>query len=208
MRFLNEGDKGAVKATDASVKNKWSWKWPDEPLQHSFDKIGTAKYTLSECIRKIDVAGTAWCLWCEDKISNGSNGKKHLVNHCSTDKHLDRLKNLTPSLKKTAIAALSIFHGPQVESSFSLMKDMMSMKPGSMSVASFSSIQTVKYYLKSKQKTSTEYFHRSSTNHTPVSRDLVKNMQHATKEYEAQQITKKQELDSETESLKVSRIIC
>ena len=84
----------------------------------------------------------------------------------------------------------------------------MSKKSGSMSVATFSSIQMVKYYLKSKQKTSTEYFHRSSTNHTPVSRDLVKNMQHATKEYEAQLITKKQGLDSEIESLKVSRIIC
>ena len=92
MRFLKEGDKGAVKATDASVTNIWSWKWPDEPLQHSFDKIGPVKYTLGECIRKIDVAGIAWCLWCEDKISYGSNGKKHLVNHCSTDKHLDILK--------------------------------------------------------------------------------------------------------------------
>ena len=81
-----------MKATDASVKNKWSWKWPDEPLQHSFDKIGPVKYTLGECIRKIDVAGTAWYLLCEVKISYGSNGKKHLVNHCSTDKHLDRLK--------------------------------------------------------------------------------------------------------------------
>ena len=33
-------------------------------------------------------------------------------------------QNLTPSLKKIANAALSIFHGPQVESSFSLMKDV------------------------------------------------------------------------------------
>ena len=36
MRFLKEGDKTAVKAIDSSVKNRWSWKWPDEILEHSF----------------------------------------------------------------------------------------------------------------------------------------------------------------------------
>ena len=36
MQFLKEGDKTAVKAMDSSVKNRWSWKWPDERLEHFF----------------------------------------------------------------------------------------------------------------------------------------------------------------------------
>ena len=31
-------------------------------------------------------------MWCEDKISYANNGKKHLMRHCVTDKHLERLK--------------------------------------------------------------------------------------------------------------------
>ena len=66
MRFLKEGDKTAVKAIDSSVKNRWSWKWPDEILEHSFGNFGPNKYKIGECIKKIDVPGTAWCMWCED----------------------------------------------------------------------------------------------------------------------------------------------
>ena len=66
MRFLKEGDKTAVKAIDSSVKNRWSWKWPDEILEHSFGNFGPIKYKIGECIKKIDVPGTAWCMWCEE----------------------------------------------------------------------------------------------------------------------------------------------
>ena len=92
MRFLKEGDKTAVKAIDSSMKNRWSWKWPDKILEHSFGNFGPIKYKIGECIKKIDVPGTAWCMWCEDKISYANNGKKHLMRHCVTDKHLERLK--------------------------------------------------------------------------------------------------------------------
>ena len=60
MRFLKEGDKTAVKAIDSSVKNRWSWKWPDEILEHSFGNFGPIKYKIGECIKNIDVPGTAW----------------------------------------------------------------------------------------------------------------------------------------------------
>ena len=52
MRFLKEGDKTAVKAIDSSVKNCWSWKWPDEILEHSFGNFGPIKYKIGECIKK------------------------------------------------------------------------------------------------------------------------------------------------------------
>ena len=60
MRFLKEGDKTAVKAIDSSVKNRWSWKWPEEILEHSFWNFGPIKYKIEECIKNIDVPGTAW----------------------------------------------------------------------------------------------------------------------------------------------------
>ena len=40
----------------------------------------------------MDVPGTAWCMSCEDKVSYANNGKIHLMRHCVTDKHLERLK--------------------------------------------------------------------------------------------------------------------
>ena len=41
MRFLKEGyNKTAVKVIDSTVKNRWSWKWPYERLEHSFQNIG------------------------------------------------------------------------------------------------------------------------------------------------------------------------
>ena len=74
MRFLKEGDKASVKTIDSSVRNKWSWKWTEEVVERSFDRgIGKVKYKLGDCISKVDIPGVAWCLWCEDKISYGSN---------------------------------------------------------------------------------------------------------------------------------------
>ena len=57
MRFLKEGDKTAVKAVESSVKNRWSWKWPEERLEHSFGNIGPIKYSIGDCIKKFTFLG-------------------------------------------------------------------------------------------------------------------------------------------------------
>ena len=111
-----------------------------------------------------------------------------------------------PTLQKVAKAALSLFHGPQVESSFSLMKDIMNKKAGSMSVPTFDSIQTVKYFLKAKDKSSLEYFKRPSINHTPVDSHLVNNVKCATKAYTANLAKKREELEKEMGDLKMKRV--
>ena len=92
MKFLKEGDKAAVKNIDAKVKNKWSWKWVEETLSRDILKVGPVRYKLGDCIAKIDVAGVAFCKWCEDKITYSGNGKKHLISHCNTEKHVEKLK--------------------------------------------------------------------------------------------------------------------
>ena len=81
-----------MKDIDNKVKNKWSWKWAGEVLSRDVPKVGPVTYTLGECLVKIDVAGVAFCKWCEDKVAYGGNGKKHLVAHCNTDKHVQRLR--------------------------------------------------------------------------------------------------------------------
>ena len=45
---------------------------------------------------------------------------------------------------------LTVFHGPRVESSFSVMGHVMDKKSGRMNVSTYSAIQTVKYSLAAK----------------------------------------------------------
>ena len=91
MRFLIEGYKTVAKAIVSSVKNCWSWKWTDERLEHPLGNVGPIKYKIGDCIKKFDIPGTAWCMWCEHKISFANKGK-NLMRYCVTDKHLEGLK--------------------------------------------------------------------------------------------------------------------
>ena len=56
-----------------------------------------------------------------------------------------QLNEKYPVLSKLSLAALTVFHGPRVESSFSVMGDVMDKKSGRMNVSAYSAIQTVKY---------------------------------------------------------------
>ena len=57
MCFLKQGDKTAVKAIVSSVKNRWSWKWPDVRLEHSLGNVGPVKYKIGDCIKKLTFPG-------------------------------------------------------------------------------------------------------------------------------------------------------
>ena len=63
-----------------------------------------------------------------------------------------------PLLSKMSLALLTIFHGPRVESSFSVMGDIMDKKSGRMNVSTYSAIETVKYSLNAKTSHTFEYF--------------------------------------------------
>ena len=47
-------------------------------------------------------------------------------------------------------ALLTIFHGPRVGSSFSVMGEVMDKKSGRMNMSTYTAIQTVKYSLNAK----------------------------------------------------------
>lgn len=70
----------------------------------------------------------------------------------------DRMKEAFPGLQAVAMAALSIFHGPAVESSFSEMSNYMDKHKGQMEVHTYDASQKVRYYLRSQGKKATELY--------------------------------------------------
>jgi hypothetical protein len=85
--------------------------------------------------------------------------------------------NKYPILCKVAWAALTIFHGPKVESTFSLMGDILNPQCSRLKTSSVSAIQTVKYHLKAHGKSAIEYFRRGAEE--KVDAALVQNMKMA-----------------------------
>ena len=53
-----------------------------------------------------------------------------------------------PGLCQAVKAAMSIFHGPLVESSFNVMGNIIDQRSTSMNISTFSAVQTVKYAVK------------------------------------------------------------
>ena len=56
-----------------------------------------------------------------------------------------QLKGRYPTICKASLALLSIFHDPRVESSFSIMGNILDKQSGQMNVDTYSAIQMVKY---------------------------------------------------------------
>ena len=84
-----------------------------------------------------------------------------------------KLKDKYPVLSKMSLVLLTIFYGPRVESSFSVMDDIMDKMSGRMNVSTYSAIQTVKYSLDAKtshafKPKSIQVFQRSDWLKSPV----------------------------------------
>ncbi|KAF3858932.1 hypothetical protein F7725_012133 [Dissostichus mawsoni] len=92
-----------------------------------------------------------------------------------------------PSLSAMVKCCLSIFHGPRVESSFSLMNEVIDQRSGNMNVPTFNAIQTVKYTLQSRGKTAVQLFRREDVKFGEVDRTLCKNINSAAATYKRQQ---------------------
>ena len=101
-----------------------------------------------------------------------------------------------PHLSKMALALVSCFHGPAVESSFSIMGGVLGADKAKMYIKTFSSIQTVKYHLKSEKSSACKHFSRPDVINDPVDVKLCRNMKRAYKEY---QEDKAKEMASENE---------
>lgn len=81
-----------------------------------------------------------------------------------------------PGLNHVVRAALSIFHGPMVESSFSAMGDIIDCKSTKMSMDTFNAIQTTKYALRSRGQTAIQMFRREDVKYSKVDKVLCRNI--------------------------------
>ncbi|KAL6478662.1 hypothetical protein MHYP_G00120950 [Metynnis hypsauchen] len=88
-----------------------------------------------------------------------------------------------PALSALAKCCLSIFHGPRVESSFSLMNEIIDQRSGNMNVETFNTIQTVKYVLQSRGQTAVQMFERSDVKFGEVDRIMCRNINNAAATY-------------------------
>ena len=96
--------------------------------------------------------------------------------------------------------SVSIFSGPHVESSFSVIGDIIDKKSGRMKVNIFSSIQTIKYALRVQHPVpctsrAVKVYNRKDGLYTPVNPLLSSNMRSAKSRYNASQ--KKESEDGE-----------
>ena len=77
-----------------------------------------------------------------------------------------------PGLYAVAKATFSIFHGPKVESTFSEMAGILDKKRGALNVETYSAYQTIRYYLRARNKKSVEFFHRDNVKFGKVDKPL------------------------------------
>ena len=84
-------------------------------------------------------------------------------------------------LSKIVLAILTCFHGPQVESAFSVMGEVIDVKSSRTNIKTYSAIQSIKYKLKAEGKSATEFFRKADYLHDPVNPILVRNMTSANK---------------------------
>ena len=82
------------------------------------------------------------------------------------------------------MSVLSIFHGPKVESSFSIMCDVIDKKANKMKDKTFSATQTIKYSLQAKHpgccsSRAVKVFSRADKHYSPVNSALVTDMRNA-----------------------------
>lgn len=88
-------------------------------------------------------------------------------------------QTLYPALGNVVKGALSVFHGTRVESLFSWMNDIIDTRSPNMNISTFNAMQTVKYTLQSRQKTTVEMFKQEDARFGEVDQRLCRNIRSA-----------------------------
>ena len=85
-KIINRSESEDARKIDATCRNKWKWSWLEE-------KDENCDY-LSSYVRKIDVFGFAFCIYCKKPLIYGNTGKKDLLKHATkSTEHLSSKKN-------------------------------------------------------------------------------------------------------------------
>ncbi|RUS87482.1 hypothetical protein EGW08_004736 [Elysia chlorotica] len=125
----------------------------------------------------------------KDQFSMAASVLQNDTNFTSTitDKKLDTwLANVLANpnyklLRPVVKSFLSIFTGPRVESSFSVMNNIITSSTNRTLIETYQAIHKVKYKLLNAQKTSTQMFERKDPVHSPVDPSLCYYVQTAAK---------------------------
>lgn len=108
-----------------------------------------------------------------------------------------------PCLCKMVKAVLSCFHGPQVESSFNVMNDIINNKSGRINIDTYNAIQNVKFGIRASETSSIELFRKKDYLHDRVNPLLVKNMRTSYKQYKCVLEKRKTVTEEKKDKLKV-----
>ena len=107
--ILDRKDEAKLKEIDATVRDKWSWDW----MQRSVDGTLT-----SECIRKIELAGKAFCEWCNSDITLMINLSENYPAYCLnyfikiSENYLSDSFKYAPEIEKVLGLPLDPARGP------------------------------------------------------------------------------------------------
>ena len=108
-----------------------------------------------------------------------------------------------PALFKVVGGALSMFHGPKVESSFNVMGDILDTKSCRMNVGTFNAIQTVSYAFQARGTSSLSYFKRPDKIYTPVNRRLCRKLRMSAARYAKKQAEQKEHVKQRHEQFQL-----
>ncbi|KAK3788133.1 hypothetical protein RRG08_009679 [Elysia crispata] len=110
-----------------------------------------------------------------------------------------------PNLTKLARAALTCFHGPQIESSFSIMGKAINKHSNCMHITTYSAIQTIKMFIKTTDKSPIQTFKRTDIQYDPINPTLCKNIRHSRQLYTAEQELKTAQQKQRKEHLQLQK---
>ena len=91
-----------------------------------------------------------------------------------------------PNLSQVVAAGISIFHGPLVESSFSVMNNVMDATSNRINVQTYAAIQNIKYALRAKKMSAIQYLKRKDVRFSPVHKNLCQSIRSAGCKYNKQ----------------------
>lgn len=110
-----------------------------------------------------------------------------------------------PLICRMATSLLTCFHGPAVESSFSVMGDVLDCHSSRMKTDTYSAIQTVKYGLRAGGQSAVNSFKRKDKLHTPVNKNMCRLLRGANKKHRLELEAKQAEIAKKREELSLKK---
>ena len=110
-----------------------------------------------------------------------------------------------PSVEKVVTACLSIFTGPRVEQSFSLMNTIISQRTSSLNISTYEAILCIKYHLLALKTNSIKLYARTDAIFSPVDASIAWHLQTAYTRYKKNLNIRKKEMEERDQQIGCKR---